>query len=298
MTSSMTTSTPSRRPVLLQRDRPSSTSVRRGGPNRSTVRGGRPSLRGRGDLGQLGDRLLDQRLAVAGGEVARRPPRCGTRSSPCVVEHDDALRDHRQRARRAGPRPSTPRRPAAARGRPPARPPRWPRPGPVPRGHDVVGQPAAGGQQAARRAASGRRTRGRGVVASDERPRRRQQEREHQPRLAAAGGAGVLGQPAGDHVLHPLADVHGVVADALVVAADQRELHGRLHVTHVGVELEDRLDVVVVELVEPVVHVVEGGGQVGVALGVGVDGEPVEADRSRRPSPAAARGARAATGLP
>ena len=33
------------------------------------------------------------------------------------------------------------------------------------------------------------------------------------------------------------------------------------------------------QLVEPVVHVVEGAGQVGVAVGVGVHGQPVEAHR-------------------
>ena len=62
---------------------------------------------------------------------------------------------------------------------------------------------------------------------------RRQQDREHQPRLAAAP-PGVLGQPARDHVPHTLADVHGVVADPLVVAPDEGELHRRLDVAHVA----------------------------------------------------------------
>ena len=73
VTSSMTTSTPSRRPSSCS-GTAASTRVRRGGPNRSTVRGGSAVARDGGDLGQLGDRLLDERLAVAGGEVARRPP--------------------------------------------------------------------------------------------------------------------------------------------------------------------------------------------------------------------------------
>ena len=87
-----------------------------------------------------------------------------------------------------------------------------------------------------------------------------------------AGRAAVLGQPAGHHVLDPGADVHGVVADALVVPADEGQLHGRLQVDHAAVvRLEDGLDVVLVQQVEAVVHVVEGGGQAGVALDVGVD---------------------------
>src|SRR5207342_325941 len=45
-----------------------------------------------------------------------------------------------------------------------------------------------------------------------------------------AGCAVVLGQPAGDHVPHALADVHGVVADALVEAGHHGQLHGDLEV--------------------------------------------------------------------
>ena len=43
-------------------------------------------------------------------------------------------------------------------------------------------------------------------------------------------GAVVLGHPAGDDEADPLADVHGVVADALVEAGDDGELHGDLEV--------------------------------------------------------------------
>src|SRR5690349_7410992 len=37
--------------------------------------------------------------------------------------------------------------------------------------------------------------------------------------------ASVLGEPAGAEIANALADVHGVIADPLVEAADQRELH-------------------------------------------------------------------------
>ena len=44
---------------------------------------------------------------------------------------------------------------------------------------------------------------------------------------AELGRAFVVWQPAGHHVADALADVHGVVADALVEAGDQRQLHRR-----------------------------------------------------------------------
>ena len=88
------------------------------------------------------------------------------------------------------------------------------------------------------------------------------------------------GSQPGDHVLDPHADVDGVVADALVVAADEGELHRGLQVDEPGVvRLEDGLDVVLVQQVEAVVHVVERGGQAGVALDVGVDGQAEQAGR-------------------
>src|SRR3546814_6056332 len=72
--------------------------------------------------------------------------------------------------------------------------------------------------------------------------------------MTAPGGdprrAGVLRHPAGDDVADPLADVHGVVADPLVVATDQAELHDHLDVDLVGIQLHDRLDVLPVALVE------------------------------------------------
>ncbi len=127
-----------------------------------------------------------------------------------------------------------------------------------PRRVDGVGHQSLDGHDGARQAADprGRRHRARSTATrarSTARccprapPRRgrppgaQQPERQHDHgerstalRLVAAGGdaaaPGVLGQPAGDHVADPLADVHGVVADALVVAADEGELHRGLHV--------------------------------------------------------------------
>ena len=48
------------------------TSVRRGGPNSSSVRGGQAVPRRRRQLRQLDDRLLDERVAVPGRQEARR----------------------------------------------------------------------------------------------------------------------------------------------------------------------------------------------------------------------------------
>ncbi len=69
-----------------------------------------------------------------------------------------------------------------------------------------------------------------------------------------------------------------MVADALVEAADQRQLDGRLQVDVTGVVRgEDGAHALVVELVEPVVDVIERGGQAGVALVVRVDSEAEQA---------------------
>ena len=82
------------------------------------------------------------------------------------------------------------------------------------------------------------------------------------------------------HVADPVADVHGVVADALVVAGDQGQLHRGLHVEVLGpAHLQQVPHEHPVEAVEPVVDVVEGAGQTGVVLGVGVHREPDEPDR-------------------
>src|SRR5215218_6547929 len=65
-----------------------------------------------------------------------------------------------------------------------------------------------------------------------------------------AGRAGVLGQPARADVPHPLADVDGVVADALVVATHEGQLHGGLEGDRLAVvALEDGGDVLGVERV-------------------------------------------------
>ena len=78
-------------------------------------------------------------------------------------------------------------------------------------------------------------------------------------------------QPAGDHVLHPIADVHGMVAHPFVVAADQGKLHSRLKVHGVALMgFEYGLDEVGMQFVEAVVHVIKGSGEGGVAFGVGI----------------------------
>ena len=65
-----------------------------------------------------------------------------------------------------------------------------------------------------------------------------------------------------------------MVADALVVPADQAELHGGLKVDGaVVVGLKHGLHTVAVQAVKLVVDVVEGGGQSRVAVHVGVDGQ-------------------------
>jgi hypothetical protein len=40
--------------------------------------------------------------------------------------------------------------------------------------------------------------------------------------------AGLLWKPTGHHVLHPLSDIYRVIANALVVPADEGELYRRL----------------------------------------------------------------------
>ena len=266
-------------------------------------RGGGGSAARGGLLGQLGDGLLDERLAVARGEVARGHV-VAVGDGPGVVEHDDALRDHREGAGQAGlgdralaaaqdgavDRPLDHRRrlgqPGAAR-------------------HDVVRQPLAGRDQAPGQALLADEGEGEGDHEDGHQDgqhgRHRVGLRRRGGHVDATGGLGgqasgarVLGQPARDHVLHPLADVHGVVADALVVAPDQRQLHGHLHVAHVGVDLEDRLDVVLVQLVEPVVHVVEGAGEVGVAVARTRPWPAGRGARPGRPWPAAGCAAAAA----
>ena len=218
-----------------------STSVRRGGPKRSTVRDGvRPVAVAAGGLGgQLVDGRLDQRLAVAGGEVARghlvavgdaRPRRRrrrrpggwhrGRRTSRRLGDGHVAAAQQRRRSTARSTARRWPRRPGAARRRRPRA--RAASAAAVQPGHDRrcrcrrprPAATASASASTARSAAITRRLRSAGVP----------------PRAGEPGGAGVLGQPAGDHVAHPLADVHGVVADALVVAADERELHGGLHV--------------------------------------------------------------------
>ena len=82
-------------------------------------------------------------------------------------------------------------------------------------------------------------------------------------RQAARARPRVLGQPAGDHVADPLADVHGVVADALVVPADQGQLHGGLQIEHArpGGAPGRSPGCSPGGLRRAVVEVVEGGGQ-------------------------------------
>ncbi len=70
-----------------------------------------------------------------------------------------------------------------------------------------------------------------------------------------------------------------MVADALVVAADQRELDCGLDVEGVGpARLEHRGDVVAMDAIEGVVHVVERRGFGLVGVGVGLEGVAEEAE--------------------
>ena len=82
-------------------------------------------------------------------------------------------------------------------------------------------------------------------------------------RLRTCSAIGAIARhPARHHVPHSLADVDGVVANALVEATDKRKLHRDRQVdTSLGVALEDRLDEVDLEPVEVVVDVVERGGE-------------------------------------
>ena len=93
-------------------------------------------------------RLLDEGLAVAGGEVARRPPRCGRRCSPVSSNTTTpcGMTASALASRASAIDPSPPHSSARSTdaldhrgglGEAGAA------------GHDVVGQPAAGGQQAA-----------------------------------------------------------------------------------------------------------------------------------------------------
>ena len=238
VTSSMTTSTPRRSRVRLERRRPQHERAPGRAEQVDARAGGRPSSPHRW-LGrpQLGDGLLDQRLAVASGEVGRRPPSLRRRVAG-VVEDDDALRDHRQRAgepahpraSRRSPSPSTSvdqRAPRTAMA--PSSQARDGRLGVARRGAatGATGPPLA--RRPAPTSADQRRPPSQGSDGSARRSLGRLTARR--PRGPAPRATpGVLGQPARDHVPDPLADVHGVVADALVVATDQRELHGRLHV--------------------------------------------------------------------
>ena len=224
------------------------TSVRRGGPNRSSGRAGgrrpasarRPAARRwpprpgrrRGGLGEgLGRRVAEHDLAVG-----RR-----TISTPCGMAS--------RAGGRAGPRSAVWSSPATALG--PSRRvggSRWlgelgaagrPR---LERGPRRASEPgaavgAAAGPRA-RTTADGQRRRLSAARTGVTEPIRappapaasasRRLARSAPSRCGAAcsrAAPRVLGQPAGDHVPHPLADVHGVVADALVVPADQGELH-------------------------------------------------------------------------
>ena len=68
----------------------------------------------------------------------------------------------------------------------------------------------------------------------------------------------LLGHPPRDHEANALADVHRVVADTFVVAADHGHLHRALQVqVHLGMRSEDGLHVRDLELVEAVVDVIE-----------------------------------------
>ena len=69
-----------------------------------------------------------------------------------------------------------------------------------------------------------------------------------------------------------------MVADPLVVPADQRQLDCRLEPA-VGLMLEQALDELTVELVEPVVDVVQRGSESGLSFDVRVDGQPEEPGR-------------------
>ncbi len=109
-------------------------------------------------------------------------------------------------------------------------------------------------------------------------PRRWRHRRRGHRRSTPAGArpprcTGLLGQPSVDHVPDAFTDVDRVVTDALVVPPDQRQLDRGLDVAPTAPG-EDLLDVVAVDGVEAVVDVVEGGGEAGVALDVGVHAEP------------------------
>ena len=87
----------------------------------------------------------------------------------------------------------------------------------------------------------------------------------------------VLGQPPGDDEPHALADVDGVVADALVEAGDHGQLHGHLQVDATGgVALEDRLHELLLQAVEVRVHVVDRRRLGRVVLDERLDGRGVQ----------------------
>ena len=95
----------------------------------------------------------------------------------------------------------------------------------------------------------------------------------------------MLGDPAGDEEADPLADVDGVVADALVEAGDDRQLHGDLQLDLLGgVAGEDRLDELALQVVEVAVHVGEGGGARRIVGEVGLGGLLEQLVRLSRPS--------------
>ena len=95
-----------------------------------------------------------------------------------------------------------------------------------------------------------------------------------------AGRAGVLLLPAGHQVAHPLPDVHRVVADPLVVAAHQGELHRGLQIEPpLAPLLQQHLHESGVQGVEPVVDVVEGPGQALVLVHISVHSQPGQPQR-------------------
>ena len=273
VTSSMTTSTPTARPSPRS-GATSSTSVRRGGPNRSSVRvAARPSAT---DLGRRARRSPPRRGRRRGGRRrSGRRRRCGTRRRPAASNTTTPwgiaprARSRRSRgvevlalaiqqaldrpldavsaaslsrsvaatSRRSGSARS-PRRSSRSASRRRATTARERR---RERDHGDRGDHDQGVGHRGRRARSatgsdsgaapGGASRHRSSAATTPARRRRGRRRRRRGgsrRSRACTRPGrVLGQPAGDHVLHPLADVDGVVADALVVAADERELHRR-----------------------------------------------------------------------
>ena len=96
----------------------------------------------------------------------------------------------------------------------------------------------------------------------------------HRRRVVVALRIGLIGEPPVDDVPGAIADVDGVIADALVEPGDDGELHRDLQIDVArGMTLEDHLDELAVEVVEVRVHVVQRRSTRGVA----------NADRPRSP---------------